>query len=443
MLKSRVWRGTALIVGATLLLTVGGCGDEESGEAAGTHKVRLYGSDGNMMNTFRDEFEGQVSLLDGMKGTTPRTPLSEDFVSRLRTVYPDLNDFTYAAETYDAVVIAALAAELARSTEPARIAQQINGVTMGGERCMAVSTCLELARKGTDIEYRGPSLRTTGFTDAGEPATASYATVHFDENGRINDQKTEFVGAGNSSAATSKNPPAPTGAALRNKQLRLGELLPRTGDLAFAYPPMAAGARLALREINAAGGVFGRPVEWLEGDDGTNPEVAKATVRRHIDQGVHVIIGAGASGVSREVLPEVVAAGVILFSSSNTDAGLSGVEDDGLYFRSAPPDNLQGQALADVILRDGPSKIAIVARDDSYGTGLQENVRGELERAGIPADRIKLMTYEPVSNGSEIDFKSGAEAIKEFAADAVLVIGFAESAAVIKALHAAGIEIDH
>ena len=100
----------------------------------------------------------------------------------------------------------------------------------------------------------------------------------------------------------------------------------------------------------------------------------------------------------------------MLFSPSNTDAGLTTVDDKGLYFRTAPPDSLQGRALADVILRDGPQKIVIVARKDSYGEGLQENVRAELERAGIGADRVKLLTYEPPADAKAppVDFSAGA-----------------------------------
>lgn len=446
MLKPRASRGAALTVGAALLLTVAACNSDNSDETSAAHKVRLYGTDGNMLNTFRDEFKDQVGLLDGMKGTTPRVPLSEDFKNRLTDIRPGLNDYQYAGETYDAVVISALAAQLARSTEPVRIAEQINGVTAGGQRCDTVTACLKLARDGTDIEYRGVTLKVSGFTDAGEPATASYATLHFGGTGQVDDGKTEFVGAGSESGTTSKAAPAPASDdAPRGAQLKLGELLSKTGDLALAYPPMGAGAALALRDVNAAGGVFGKPVLWVPGDDGTNPEMAKATVRKHVDAGVHVIIGAAASGISRAVLPDVVSAGVVLFSPSNTDAGLSAVEDNGLYFRSAPPDSLQGRALADVILRDGSQKIVIVARNDSYGVGLQGNVRAELENAGISADRIKLLTYEPPpgSEGPPVDFSAGAQQIKEFGADAVLIIGFGESAAVITALDAAKVEIQH
>ncbi|MFY1696820.1 MULTISPECIES: ABC transporter substrate-binding protein [unclassified Solwaraspora] len=443
---SRGSRTAALAVCATLLVTASGCGDTSTTDDVAVEPVRLYGTDGNMINSFAAEFEDQAGLLSGMKGTSPLTPLSDDFVERLRTVDGQLNDFLYAGEAYDAVVISALATQLAGTTDPAAIAAQINGVTTGGEQCDTVALCLELVEDGVDIEYRGISLKRGGFTDAGEPSTASYATLHFDENGQINDGKTEFVGAGDESTTTTVAPPAVPPASNGSRTgapLKLGGLLPLTGDLALAFPPMDAGTQLALREINAAGGVLGEPVEWFEGDDGTNPDVARQTVARHIEEGVHVIIGAGASGISRAVLPDVTGAGIILFSPCNTDAGLSTIDDSGLYFRTAPSDLLQGRALADVIMRDGPQRVAVVARKDSYGEGLQENVRAELDRAGIGADRLKLLTYDPPEGADSppVDFTDGAQEIKAFGADAILIIGFSESAEVIKALSAAGLPV--
>ncbi|MET8832381.1 ABC transporter substrate-binding protein [Micromonospora sp. NPDC004540] len=449
MLRTRASRAALSTACAALLLATSACGSDKPEEAAAT-QVRLYGTDGNMQNSYVDALKDRADLLNGMKGTTPLTPLPESFKDRLRTVDPKLKDYLYSAETYDAIVISVLAAQVAGTTEPDAIAKQIVGVTTSGQRCEEVTTCLQLARAGQDIEYRGVSLNRAGFTDVGEPAAASYATLHFDDQ-QLDDGKTEFVGAGDESGASTKTPPRgrKSRPAKSYKEdgspLVLGGLLPKTGDLALAYPPMAAGAALAIREINAAGGALGEPVVWIDGDDGTDPKVAKATVASHVQQGVHVIIGAGASGISRAVLPDVVAAGRILFSPSNTDAGLSKVDDKGLYFRTAPSDILQGRALADVILRDGPHKITIVARKDSYGEGLQENVRAELERAGMGADKVKLLSYVPPEGASAppVDFSSGAREIKDYGADAVLVIGFGESARVITALADAGVQIRH
>ncbi|PWU44618.1 branched-chain amino acid ABC transporter substrate-binding protein [Micromonospora globispora] len=444
MLVSRGSRTATALAAAALLLATSACGSDKPEGAATTTQVRLYGSDGNMLNSFATELKDRADLVNGMKGTTPLTPLPESFKERLRTVDPKLTDYLYAAETYDAVVVSALAAQLAGSTDAAAIAKQIVGVTTGGERCDDPAACLQLAAQGRDIEYRGVSLTRAGFTDAGEPATASYATLHFDDQ-KVDDGKTEFVGAGDESAASSKTPPRGKKQRKSATPLILGGLLPQTGDLAIANPPMAAGAALAVKEVNAAGGVLGKPVVWIDGDDGTNPDVAKATVASHIAKGVQVFIGAGASGISRAVLPDVVAAGRVLFSPSNTDAGLTTVDDKGLYFRTAPSDILQGRALADVILRDGPHKIAIVARKDSYGEGLQENVRADLERAGIGADKVKLLTYEPPADAdaAPVDFTAGAKEIKDFGPDAVLIIGFGESAHVITALADAGVQIQH
>ncbi|MEE6258243.1 ABC transporter substrate-binding protein [Plantactinospora sonchi] len=452
MLVSRGPRRAALTVAACATLLLAGCGgsdDDGSADETAPAQVRLYGTDGNMQNSFAEEFGDQSGLLKGMKGTTPLTPLSDDFKERLRSIDPDLTGFLYAAETYDAVAISAIAAQLAGSTEPAKIAEQIVGVTNGGERCDSIGQCLELARDGLDVAYRGVSLTRAGFTDIGEPSTASYGTLHFGSDSQLDDGKTEFLGAGDETTASGKEPPAPkkqTPSVVRDSgaPLKLGSLLSKTGDLALAYPPMAAGGALALKEINDAGGVLGDDVAWVDGDDGTNPSVAKATVAKHIEDGVQVIIGAGASGISRAVLPDVVKAGLVLFSPSNTDAGLSAVEDGGLYFRTAPSDILQGRALADMILRDGARKIALVARQDSYGEGLQGNVRSELERAGHGPSQVKLFNYTPPEdpNAPPLDFTSGAQEIKQFGADAVLVIGYAESAKVIQALAAAGMSLN-
>ncbi|WP_213456225.1 ABC transporter substrate-binding protein [Rhizomonospora bruguierae] len=443
----RVSRGLAIAACAALVAALTGCGgDKAAGDTSTPTQVRLYGTDGNMSNSFGEEFKEEPGTLAGMKGTTPMTQLSEDFKHRLHQVRPDLNDYTYAGESYDAVVISALAAQLAGTTKPPQIAKYINGVTQGGERCDAVAQCLTLARAGRDIEYRGVSLTRAGFTPAGEPSTATYATLHFGRDDRLDDGKTEFLGAGDAAGAAGGKGPAPAkGSPGRSgAPLKIGGLLPQTGDLSLMYPPMSTAAELAIKEINAAGGVLGEKVVWLPGDDGTNPEVARATVSRQIDEGVHVLIGAGASSISKAVLDQTVAAGVVLFSPCNTAAFLSTAQDDGLYFRTAPSDNLQGKALADVMMRDGVRKITIVARDDDYGKGLQANVASELGNVGITPDQIKQVTYTPPEDSkTPLDFFSAAGDIKDWGPDAVLVIGFAESAQVIKALTRAGISLQH
>src|SRR5690606_34077011 len=334
----------------------------------------------------------------------------------------------------DAVVISALAAQIARSTEPREIAAQINGVTTRGTECDTPAECLSLIRDGVDIRYRGISLGLGGFTDAGEPSASTYGILRFADNNHLDPAQTQYVPAGDAKQATTKAPPPGRGNGVG--PLRIGALLPKTGALASAGPPLFAGALLAIKEINEAGGVLGRDVVWIDGDDGTSAEVALQTVERLIDEGVHVIIGAGASSVTKAVLPTVLEAGVILFSPCNTAAEFSTMDDQGLYFRTAPPDNLQAAALTDVIMRDGVRRLVILAREDAYGTGLMEAVRDNLIRAGVASSDIRTMPYHP----DQPDFSNLGTEVKDFGPDGVLIIGFEEAAQAIHSMIEAGLQ---
>jgi ABC-type branched-subunit amino acid transport system substrate-binding protein len=441
------------VAAVTAVILAAACGTSKPagpapGAGANRGQPRLYGSDGNMSSSFGDALKDQPGLLAGMKGTAPLTPITEEFKRRVRGVDPTLPDFNYAGEAYDAVVVAALAAEVAHSTDAPTIAKYVVGVTVGGTTCATFKDCTTLVRDNENIQYRGvSSVKRSGLTDAGEPSTATYGTLNFGRDNHIDDAKTEFVGAGDEASASRNDPAAPAASTstrlARTAPLKFGALLPHTGGLASASPPIFAGAKLAVQEINDAGGVLGQPVEWVDGDDGTSPQVAAATADRFIAAGVQVMIGAAASGVSAAVLPKVTAAGRILFSPSATSETLSQLEDKGLFFRTAPSDRLQAKALADIVMRDGAAKVIIAARDDDYGKGLSTGVLADLTSAGIKAGSIRVVPYqakEKYPPGDQNDlFKPMAKTIKQFGADAVVVIGFEESALLIRALKDEGV----
>ena len=438
----------ALTACAAVVTAMTGCAGDESPEPGDSlpSVVRLYGTDGTMQNAFADHL-ADPSILSGMKGTTPLTDLSPVFTNRLLKIDPSLEGFNYAGETYDAIAIAAIAAELAGTPDPERVRLYIKGVTAGGQPCDTVAKCLDLARDGEDLQYRGVALRQGGFTEAGEPAVATYGTQHFGPDGRIDPAKTEFMGAGDPGATTTEEPPEPgprpQGPEWEIEPLRIGTLLPQTGDLSFAYPPLRAAAALAVADINDAGGVFGVDVEWLEGDDGTRPEVAKETVADQIEAGVHVIIGAAASQVTAAVLPDVVAAKRILFTPASTAHDLMNLEHDGYLFRTAPSDLLQGAALADMILRDGVARVAVISRQDAYGDGLRDNTVEALRRFGVPMGDIIQLSYPVVDDPSQ-PIPGLDELVARVVRDepeGILIIGFAESAQIIQALADAGVPI--
>ncbi len=153
--------------------------------------------------------------------------------------------------------------------------------------------------------------------------------------------------------------------------LKIGTLLPQTGSLAFLGPPEFAGVDLAVKDINDAGGVNGKQVEVTNSDSGdTSTDTASQSVDRLLSNNVDAIIGAASSSVSLSVIDKITGAGVLQISPANTSDELTNYADKGLYFRTAPPDVLQGRVLGDLILADGNSTVGILALQDSYGTGL-------------------------------------------------------------------------
>lgn len=222
--------------------------------------------------------------------------------------------------------------------------------------------------------------------------------------------------------------------------LKIGSLLPETGSLAFLGPPEFAGVNVAVEEINAADGVLASEVTHLRGDSGDDKtDTANQTVDRHLDAGVQAIVGAAASGVSKLVIDKVTGAGVVQFSPANTSDEFTCWEDKGLYFRTAPPDVLQAQALAELIIGDGAQRVSIMARNDPYGAGLADNSEQNLLDAGIPADQLQKIIYDPNATA----YNTEIDDIRQFDPDAIAVIGFDESKKILTRMHEVGIGPDN
>ncbi|MEC9181187.1 MAG: ABC transporter substrate-binding protein [Actinomycetota bacterium] len=214
--------------------------------------------------------------------------------------------------------------------------------------------------------------------------------------------------------------------------LRLGGLLPETGNLAFLGPPEFAGVELAVAEINAAGGVNGADVEWLPGDSGDNGDVANATVDRLLAEDVDAFIGAASSGVSLTVIDKITNAGKIQFSPANTSPAFTDYADNGLYFRSAPSDVVQGAALADLMIGDGALTAAFIVMNDSYGTGLFEYTSAPYTDAG--GEIVYEVIYDPQAENFDAEVSAAVEADP----DAIVIIGFDETSKILTGLIEAG-----
>ena len=185
---------------------------------------------------------------------------------------------------------------------------------------------------------------------------------------------------------------------------------------------------MAIRDINAAGGVNGADVTLTKGDSGTDPDIANTTVDRLLTENVDAIIGAAASGITGSVIEKITSAGVTQCSPSNTAAGLGTSGDDGYYFRTAPSDDLQAPALANVVLGDGYTNVAVVSRADDYGVGFN----AEFEPA-VAAGGGTIVYSEPYAPEST-SFDDVVADVIASGPDAVVIVAFEEGVQLIQAM---------
>ncbi|MCU1371923.1 MAG: amino acid-binding protein [Ilumatobacteraceae bacterium] len=205
--------------------------------------------------------------------------------------------------------------------------------------------------------------------------------------------------------------------------LQLGAILPQSGNLDFLGPPMIEGGNMAIDDINKAGGVLGKDVTFVVKDDGGAGDddlAATSTDELINNEKVDAILGAAASGTTKSVIDRIVSSGTTQCSPSNTGSDLTGWKDEGLYFRTAPPDNLQAQALAKVVSDDGHANVAIIAQNTDYGTGFVEFLDKDLTDNG--AKIVENVTYE--ADGTSFD--SEVETIVGSKPDAVVLVGYPE-----------------
>jgi branched-chain amino acid transport system substrate-binding protein len=211
--------------------------------------------------------------------------------------------------------------------------------------------------------------------------------------------------------------------------LKVGYVLPETGQLAFLGPPQIQALKLAVQQINADGGVLGKQIpDPVAADEAGDQAVAQQSADRVLASNVQAVIGAAASGMTLAIIDKITGAKVVECSASNTAPTFTNYRDGGYYFRTAPSDVLQGPVLADTVVSDGYANIAIVARADDYGKGLADATAKSLRQAGATVALNE--TYDP----NATNFNATVQKVVNAKPDAVVVIAFEEGKQVLKGL---------
>lgn len=145
--------------------------------AQGFDLKNLYLVDGNTV-PYPDFDEG---LLEGAQGTTPGRTVDGQFEQELKTMsLKDGQSTNFAPETYDAVILVALAAQRGGSADTTTIIENLHAVSgdKGGETCDSFKACLAFLEDGKDIHYQG---RAGGgpLNEGNDPSTALIGLYKF------------------------------------------------------------------------------------------------------------------------------------------------------------------------------------------------------------------------------------------------------------------------
>ncbi|MBO0753218.1 MAG: ABC transporter substrate-binding protein [Bradyrhizobiaceae bacterium] len=200
-------------------------------------------------------------------------------------------------------------------------------------------------------------------------------------------------------------------AARAAEPIKIGMVAPLTGPAAESGGFQTAGAKLAVEEINKAGGVLGRPLELtIEDDQTTNPGIVLAFSKLASNSEFVAFLGSIRSTQVHAMAPDVLKLGKPVMIGG-TDPQLTHMGNPWL-FRFRPNDVYSARVIADYGAKVlGKKRWAIVHSTDAFGTNGMKNLSEALKGMGI--EPVLTQGY---ANGSQ-DFTPVALAVKQSGAD--------------------------
>jgi branched-chain amino acid transport system substrate-binding protein len=219
---------------------------------------------------------------------------------------------------------------------------------------------------------------------------------------------------------------ANTTQAQETEPLRIGALMPFSGDLSDFGPAFFDAVQLAVNEINEAGGVNGAPIELVRGDSATAPQQAVEEARRLIEvEGVSAIIGPASSGEVLQVAESVAGpAGVVVITASGTSPALTTANDNDFLFRTTISDAAQGSVLGDLATEQGYATACVMYTNNAYGQGLSEAFSNQFTANGGEVTNQVPHEQEQPSYSSEV------ASCTEAGPDVLVLASYPESARV-------------
>jgi ABC-type branched-subunit amino acid transport system substrate-binding protein len=210
--------------------------------------------------------------------------------------------------------------------------------------------------------------------------------------------------------------------------IKIGCLLDTSGDLGPMGTRMLNGARLAVEDINAAGGVMGKQVELIEEDGTTDAATGFDRVKKMVEiDGVQVIAGPMITGASLLSIPYASEHKIPLITPSATGVPLSEAEGTEWFFRTCLRDDAQGVVLGDIIMDGGYTKLATIVLDNEYGKGLEGYIIDRLGKVGWEGEHVVSIHYDEAKK----DYLTELQQIKDAEPDVVFACTYCDDGIIV------------
>jgi branched-chain amino acid transport system substrate-binding protein len=215
------------------------------------------------------------------------------------------------------------------------------------------------------------------------------------------------------------------GAAAAHADITIAVAGPITGEYASFGTQMQHGAEMAVKDINAAGGVLGQKLVLKVGDDACDPKQAVAVANGFVEQGVKFVAGHFCSGSSIPASKVYSEEGILQITPASTNPKLT---EQGLknVFRTCGRDDQQGAVAGKLLAEhDKGKKIAILHDNSPYGKGLAEETQKALHAGGG-----KEVIFDTITPG-EKDYSAVVSKLKSAGIEVVYLGGYHPEAGLI------------
>ncbi len=213
-----------------------------------------------------------------------------------------------------------------------------------------------------------------------------------------------------------------TAGAAGAEDIKLGISVGFTGPLESMAGPMAEAAELAMKEVTDSGKLLDGSTVTAVRADSTCIDAAAATaaVERIVTSDrVKGIMGGMCSGETIATLQNVAMPnGIVMISPSATSPALSTLEDNGLFFRTAPSDARQGVVMTEILMDRGFKEVAVTYTNNDYGKGLADSFQAAFEEAG------GTVTISLPHEDGKADYSAEVGALASAGGEALVVAGY-------------------